>query len=1102
MRVTILALLAAGLVRGAAPDAAVTPEQVRPGRHRDALWDRGKEAWQAGKQDEAIAALEKALAIELQILGPWHRSVEVTAHRLATWHQARGEWRRSADLRRLIFESRRRLDGERHWMTVDARIAWQDVVRHSSRSAAQREALARSGKLLTQSIALHNQRQPEKAIPLARKALELQLPILGGHDHDVAETLSTLAHLLQAAGDYKAALRAAEQAAAARKAALGENHPDYADSLNTLAVLHGALGDHTRALALQRESLGLTRELHGASSPHYGTGLGNLARLYQSRGDHQAALSLHNKAVAIFKLSPGEQSPEYARSLNMLATCHQARGEHHSALRLYQQALAIRKQAVGERHPDYANSLHNLATLHHAMGDHSQALFLYEKALSLRGQLLGERHPSYQTTLTGLALLHKAIGSYQQALTLYEKSLKLRKASSGERHIEFAIALDNLAMLYLAAGKARAALPLSQKALPLFRDLVGERHPSYATSLNNLALIHHELKDHPNAISLFHQALAIVSANRGVRHPSYAEALSNLSVMYNEMGRPSAALPLQEQAIHLTSRHLASIASVQSERQQLAAVDALRHRLSIRLSIPDEAAHFSHNHVLSWKGAAFAAQQARRLFLQAQADPATRQLSQDLLDANRSLALLSSRPGPAAQERLRELTLLKEEKEARLAELSAPFRDAVRPPPSERFRAALPPGVVLVDFLVYAGTDPAKPMKGQTVQRRLAAWVVRADAATVRVDLGLMGPVEEALSSWRRALEDGRDPGASPARLREAVWRPLERRLAGATAILISPDRALGRLPFAALPGSKPGTHLLEEHALAVLPIPQALPRLLHPVAGKPSLLAAGGVDFGEGAGPWDALHATGPEADAVAARFRALLRAGVVTLSGAKATRAALRDALPKHRFAHLATHGFFAPASMKSALGRDDKGEPGLFGAEGVTGWHPGLLSGLVCAGANRPTAEDDGVLTALEIAETDLSGVELAVLSACQTGLGQEAGGEGMLGLQRAFAVAGCRSVVSSLWSVHDVATLVLMERLYHHLWAKKLPKIEALRRAQLDVMRHPEWVEERAKKMAGLRGLRGMTPKAAELPKGAVRRSPPAWWAAWQLSGDWR
>ena len=88
-------------------------------------------------------------------------------------------------------------------------------------------------------------------------------------------------------------------------------------------------------------------------------------------------------------------------------------------------------------------------------------------------------------------------------------------------------------------------------------------------------------------------------------------------------------------------------------------------------------------------------------------------------------------------------------------------------------------------------------------------------------------------------------------------------------------------------------------------------------------------------------------------------------------------------------------------------------------MVGFHPGLLSGLALAGANRPPepGQDDGILTALEVAELDLSGVEMVTLSACQTGLGQSAGGEGLLGLQRAFQVAGAHAVVASSLGCDD-------------------------------------------------------------------------------------
>src|SRR5262249_41639097 len=159
---------------------------------------------------------------------------------------------------------------------------------------------------------------------------------------------------------------------------------------------------------------------------------------------------------------------------------------------------------------------------------------------------------------------------------------------------------------------------------------------------------------------------------------------------------------------------------------------------------------------------------------------------------------------------------------------------------------------------------------------------------------------------------------------------------------------------------------------------------------------------------------------------------------------------------YLHLATHGFFSPATVRSALTPelDDQRQE-------VVGFNPGLLSGLALSGANRGARSgssansasedsDDGIITALEVASLDLHGVDLVTLSACETGLGKAAGGEGMLGLQRAFQVAGARSCVSSLWSVDDAATQTMMTEFYKRLWDKDHPvrKLEALRQAQLE------------------------------------------------------
>ncbi|MFT3889979.1 MAG: CHAT domain-containing protein [Arachnia sp.] len=160
-------------------------------------------------------------------------------------------------------------------------------------------------------------------------------------------------------------------------------------------------------------------------------------------------------------------------------------------------------------------------------------------------------------------------------------------------------------------------------------------------------------------------------------------------------------------------------------------------------------------------------------------------------------------------------------------------------------------------------------------------------------------------------------------------------------------------------------------------------------------------------------------------------------------ATETALRKQIPGARFVHIATHGFqLADPSALLSDGQD--GTHRGIGSQEAPILHPGLLAGLALAGANNPSAPDvdDGILTALEVAELDLREVDLATLSACETGLGSEESGEGVIGLQRAFQIGGARSVLASLWEVDDEATRALMERFYENLWKKRWPKAEAL------------------------------------------------------------
>jgi len=216
-----------------------------------------------------------------------------------------------------------------------------------------------------------------------------------------------------------------------------------------------------------------------------------------------------------------------------------------------------------------------------------------------------------------------------------------------------------------------------------------------------------------------------------------------------------------------------------------------------------------------------------------------------------------------------------------------------------------------------------------------------------------------------------------------------------------------------------------------------------------------------------------------------------VVLLEGEDAGERSVKELLPGKRVAHFATHGFFLDGRCGGAARVDGAVERGIGGI--ATGApppaaarpaarepaNPLLLSGLALAGANlRSEAgpeEEDGILTAEEIASLDLSGVDWVVLSACDTGIGDVRSGEGVFGLRRAFQVAGAGTLIMSLWPVEDRSARGWMTSLYEGRFRRNLETAEAVREASL----------------CALHSLRTQG-----------RSTHPFYWAAFVAAGDWR
>jgi CHAT domain-containing protein/tetratricopeptide (TPR) repeat protein len=1179
--------LASPAPRGADPPKPqpLTDKQKARLKERDRLFAAVRKLAQAGKLAEAIAAMEKVVAIEREVFGNVHERVATAMKSLANLEESRGKFGAARKARQEVLAVLTQLYGKKDWRVIDARWDLDNLTLRARLSPADEKTLEQAAKLGQQVKRLDRQGKFKEALPLAQKVVELlkklltekhpayatslnnlallyldmgeyrkALPLLEqardltkklltANHPDYARSLNNLAGLYRAMGEYQKALPLFEQARNLYKKLLTENHPAYANSLNNLATLYKEMGKYRQALPLLEQARDQTKKLLTANHPAYATSLNNLAGLYQDMGEYQKALPLFEQARDQRKKLLTENHPAYATSLHNLAGLYQARGEYRKALPLLEQACDLRKKLLTENHPDYAQSLNNLAGLYEAMGEYKKVLPLLEQARDLYKKLHTARHPDYAHSLHNLAGVYHAMGEYKKALPLYEQARDLYKKLLTANHPAYARCLGKLAGLYQDMGEYRQALPLFEQARDLIKQLLTENHPAYATSLNNLALLYLELGEYQKARPLLEQARDLYKKVLTESHPDYALSLHNLAALYHCLKKPKEAAPLFQQALSIKKRFLEDTFAAQNERQRRAFLTRHKDSLFAFLSVSPQAdlpTGDIYRHVLAWKGA-LATRQAEEQAARDQ--PKLRPLVEELRQVRAGLGKLAREvPATASQradwrERFDDLEKDKERLEVRLARESDLYRrfQQLRDATAKQVADALPAKTAFIDFLFYRHSSPPPEGKGALLtETKLLAFVLIRGQKPSLVRFQATEKITQELHNWRQAVVN-RQPPDKPAReLSRRLWQPLRKHLKGVEAVLIAPDGPLCGLPFAALPGRKADTYLVEELAFGYVTSGR---HLLELNADKDSprgqgLLTLGGLAYGKPAAKPAAAAAFAPlafadlpgarvEAERIGRLYRqAFPRAGQPRrLSGPDADAARLKRELPPAaraapRYLHLATHAFFE-APRPEVKGKKPPSAWDLDRRERTYVRNPLLLSGLVLSGANE--SYDKGILTAEEVSLLDLRGVDLAVLSACQTGLGKVEGGEGLLGLQRGFQMAGARTLAVSLWSVNDAATSVLMEEFYTNLWVKKVSKLQALRQAQLTVLRNPGRVLKRGRELAELLAgesgskqerarlaRRGIYKEARELPEGGkvrgLKRSPVAWWAAFVLCGD--
>lgn len=902
---------------------------------------------------------------------------------------------------------------------------------------------------------------------------------------------------------YEKARGSYEQALALRRET-GDREGEGA-TLNGLGVLYGRLNKSEQALEYYEQSLAIRRAVRDREGE--GQVLNNLGLVYNDLSQNRKALEYYEQALAIMRETRNRRGE--GLTLNSLGGVHLDLSQNEKAREYYEQALAIMRE-VRDRDAE-GQVLNNLGLIFSHLRQNEKALGYYEQTLAIMREI-GDRRKE-GVALNNLGGVYRNLDQYEKAREYYEQALAAAR-ETGNRHGE-GQALNNLGEVYRNGLRFDKALERYEQALAIMRETRDRLNEAKAHA--NLGGLYLLVSQYEKALEHLEQALAI---RREIADPAgEAQTLYSLATLERNRGNLSEALKRIEAALVVTENLRAGYAN-QELRSAFFATVQIYYEVYVDLLMRLHKENPSAGHDAAALQASERSRARSLLDMLAEAGADIRQgVEPRLVESERSLqqqlnlkARLQSKllSGPHTTEQAADAAREVDELASEYQTLRARIRQS-----SPRYATLTQPvslGLKEIQQLLDADTLLLEYALGEY---RSYLWAV-SRTAVATYELPHRAEIERAArrvyESWSAGNATA-DSGYAEAAdsLSRMLLGPVAARL-GKKRLLVVSNGYLQYLPFAALPAPRvegaagrgsvgrgvrrpaskgPATPLIVEHEVVSLPSASLLAVLRREMSGRapaPGMIAAladpvfdsadlrvkpeagqqvsagqNRADEPQAAKPspalrlprelersardagglsFERLRSSRDEAEEIVALARGGENLKALDFEASRAT--ALSDELGRYRIVHFATHGI-------------------------LNSQHP-ELSGLVLSLVDERGQPQEGFLRAHEVYNLKL-GADLVVLSACQTALGKEVRGEGLVGLTRGFMYAGSPRVVASLWRVPSRATAELMKRFYRGMLAEGLRPAAALRAAQVAMLQEKKWNE-------------------------------PYYWAAFVLQGEWQ
>ncbi|MCW3075250.1 MAG: Tetratricopeptide 1 repeat-containing protein [Flaviaesturariibacter sp.] len=794
----------------------------------------------------------------------------------------------------------------------------------------------------------------------------------------------------------------------------------------------------------------------------------SIAQLHHDLGEYDTAEKFYGRAIVITTAILGKAHPSTLNYNTNLGMLYRDMGLYEKAETLLITTREQRKAVLGEMHLDYAGSSTSLGLLYGEMGQYEKEEQLLLEAHGLIEKTAGKKSLEYAASCSNLAALYFNTKRYEKAEPLNLESCHITEKLIGRKNLEYATTLGNLASLYNVMGDYKKAEPLQLEGKKIVADLLGKENLAYASYCYNLAWLYTKMGRIEKAEALFLENKFIVEKLLGKKSAAYEAACNNLAIVYWEEGNMALADTFFTEAFLSSKAQQQGIALFTNTTEKAAYLQHIRKGFDTYYSLyfsspklspvlPFAISFQTRNLLLS------SVQQLKRTVNEMQ-DTSTIHTYERWVAKKKLLAGFYTKGLQNRFTQDLEDSTARMEKE--LTQTSSAFAKVQDTKSWKDIQQGLSNAEAAIEFVDFNYTDGSN---GSTDSNYYMALVLRPDRPQpllIRLfeKRKLLELFKEsgAVNSFYRGGDVSNSTVTSNALAYELIWAPLENALDGIKKIFYAPAGLLHKISFAALSINK-HTVLSDKYQLLQLSTSAVLlnKEKLQVLPGD-TIVLYGGVLYGADMAlpvkrqadfiadsthlriqqflrgdSWNYLEGTKTEVEGITVSGK---KKGfsVKLYSGYAATEQSFNslDGNASPAVLHIATHGFFFPNPQV------DKGDGKLFQTNKqatvfTSSNDPLLRSGLLLAGANagwegKGAGGDDGILTAYEVSNLYLPNTKLVVLSACETGLGEVKGSEGVFGLQRAFKMAGVRYLLMSLWKVPDAESAEFMQELYKHLF----------------------------------------------------------------------